>query len=62
MSTPFQFPFHDDEHHSIAIAVGMLMERANLSHGDALERLVDLARTDRVRLIDAASIVIHTKF
>jgi AmiR/NasT family two-component response regulator len=51
-----------DEQHIIAIAVGMLMEREQISQDEALHLLLELAKSDNFDLVDAAGIVINTKF
>jgi AmiR/NasT family two-component response regulator len=50
-----------DEQHIIAMAVGMLMEREQISHSEAVHLLLDLAKSGRFDLVDAANVVINTK-
>lgn len=50
-----------DEQHIIAMAVGMLMERKQISHSEAIHLLLDLAESGQFDLVDAANIVINTK-
>ncbi|MBA4024340.1 MAG: hypothetical protein C0482_18455 [Gordonia sp.] len=50
-----------DEQHIIAMAVGMLMERKQIPHDEALRVLFELANSDKFDMVDAANIVINTK-
>jgi hypothetical protein len=47
--------------HTIAMAVGMLMQRNQIERIDALDTLWGIADQDGFDLVDAASVVINTK-
>lgn len=47
--------------HTIAVAVGMLMKRNQCGRVDALDTLRAMAEQGGFDLVDAASVVIHTK-
>ncbi|PYE13560.1 hypothetical protein DFR67_116114 [Williamsia limnetica] len=48
--------------HTIAVAAGMLMERNQFERVDALDTLRVMAEQGGFDLVDAASVVINTKF
>lgn len=51
-----------EETHTIAVAMGMLMERHRVGRREAEQLLRNLAWGDGLSLVKAASVVINTKF